>query len=401
MNLLIVSQYFWPENFRINDLCLELKKRGHSVSVLTGNPNYPKGKFQEGYSFFNCKVQNYDGIKIYRSPLFSRGKGRGLRLIVNYLSFALFSTIRLLFIKEKFDKILVYQLSPGTIGIPAIIAGKYFKCPIIFYIQDLWPESLTDAGGINSKMVINFTDNLMNYFYKKSEFILVQSRGFINHLVKKGLSEEKIKYIPNTVESFYRPVEKTEQYKNMFPEGFNILFAGNIGFAQDFETIIKAAKELDKNNINVNWIILGEGRAKLTAISLIKELNLENKFFFLGAFPSEEMPHFFSCADLLLVSLKKSKIFSLTIPSKIQSYLACQKPIIANLDGIGADIISEAKAGICSNSGDYNNLSKNIRMYLAMPDSRRQEFAQNGYNYYLKEFERNIIVNKLEALLLT
>lgn len=400
MNLLVVSQYFWPENFRVNDLCIELKKRGHNVSVLTGNPNYPNGKFQDGYSFFNCQVQYFEGIKIYRSPLISRGKGRGLRLIINYLSFAFFSTIRLLSIKEKFDKVLVYQLSPGTIGIPAIIAGKYFKCPIIFYIQDLWPESLTDAGGINSKIVINFTDNLMNYFYNKSEFILVQSRGFINHLVKKGISEVKIKYIPNTVESFYRPVEKNEYYKNMFPEGFNILFAGNIGFAQDFETIIKAAKKLENENIYVNWIILGEGRAKSTAISLIKDLNLENRFFFLGAFPSEEMPHFFSCSDLLLVSLKKSQIFSLTIPSKIQSYLACKKPIIANLDGIGADIISEARAGICSNSGDYINLSNNIRMYLDMPETIRQEFAQNGFNYYLKEFERNIIYNKLEAILL-
>jgi glycosyltransferase involved in cell wall biosynthesis len=400
MNLLVVSQYFWPENFRINDLCVELKKRGHHVSVLTGNPNYPNGKFKEGYSFFNCQVQYFEGIKIYRSPIISRGKGRGLRLIINYLSFVLFSTIRLFFIKEKFDKVLVYQLSPGTIGIPAIIAGKYFKCPIIFYIQDLWPESLTDAGGINSKMVINFTDNMMNYFYNKSEFILVQSRGFINHLVKKGLSEAKIKYIPNTSESFYRPVEKTEQYKNMFPEGFNILFAGNIGFAQDFETIIKAAKELDKKNIHVNWIILGDGRAKPSAMSLIKELNLENRFFFLGVFPSEEMPHFFSCADLLLVSLKKSKIFSITIPSKIQSYLACKKPIIANLDGIGADIISESKSGLCSDSGDYNNLSNNIKIYLAMPDSRRQEFAQNGHKFYLKEFERNIIYNKLEAILI-
>jgi colanic acid biosynthesis glycosyl transferase WcaI len=401
MNLLVVSQYFWPENFRINDLCIELKKRGHTVSVLTGNPNYPNGKFQKGYSFFNCRVQYFEGIKIYRSSIISRGKGRGLRLIINYVSFALFSSIRLLFINEKFDKILVYQLSPGTVGIPATIAGMYFKCPIIFYIQDLWPESLTDAGGINSKFIINFTDNLMNYFYNKSEFILVQSRGFINHLVKKGVSEEKIKYIPNTVESFYRPLEKTDVYKNLLPDGFNILFAGNIGFAQDFETIIKAAKELEEKNIEVNWIILGEGRAKSSAKSLIKDLNLQNRFFFLGAFPSEEMPHFFSCADLLLVSLKKSQIFSLTIPSKIQSYLACKKPIIANLDGIGAEIISEAKAGICSNSGDYNKLSENIRMYLAMPDSKRQEFAQNGYQYFLKEFERNIIYNKLEVILLS
>jgi glycosyltransferase involved in cell wall biosynthesis len=401
MNILVVSQYFWPENFRINDLCIELKKRGHTVSVLTGNPNYPNGKFEKGYSFFNCRVQYFEGIKIYRSSIISRGNGRGLRLIINYASFALFSSIRLLFIKEKYDKILVYQLSPGTVGIPATIASIYFKCPIIFYIQDLWPESLTDAGGINSKIVINFIDKLMNYFYNKSEFILVQSRGFINHLVKKGVSEAKIIYIPNTVESFYRPIEKTEHYKNMLPSGFNILFAGNIGFAQDFATIIKAAKELEEKNIDVNWIILGEGRAKSSAISLIEDLNLQNKFFFLGAFPSEEMPHFFSCADLLLVSLKKSQIFSLTIPSKIQSYLACKKTIIANLDGIGADIISEAKAGICSNSGDYNKLSENIRMYLAMSDSTRQEFAENGYQYFLKEFERNIIYNKLEAILLS
>lgn len=399
MRILVISQYFWPENFRVNDLCLELKNRGHQITVLTGLPNYPSGKFYKGYKFFNNKNEIWNGIKIYRTKLVPRHSGSPFFLILNYLSFALFSTLKIFLIKEKFDNIIVYQLSPGTVGFPAIAARIKYKAPLSFYIQDIWPESLSDAGGISSKNLLKLIDKMMNIFYKYSDQIIVQSEGFINFLVTKGVPRNKLVYIPNTVESFYKPVEILKEYKNQMPDGFNLLFAGNIGVAQDFESIINAAEILKKKGLKINWVIIGDGRAKDLAVKKIFNLNLTSSFYFLGSKKSNEMPYYFTCADILLVSLKKSTIFSLTIPSKIQSYLACRKPIIANIDGIGASIINDSNAGLSSPSGNYINLAHNIEIIYNKSIPEREQLGLNGYNYYLKHYERKIIYDKLEKIL--
>lgn len=396
MRILIISQYFWPENFRINDLCLELKERGHHVTVLTGLPNYPKGDFYKGYNFFSKKKDSWNEIIIHRCKLFPRKNGSSFFLLTNYISFAIFSTLRILFLNTKFDNIIVYQLSPGTVGFPGIVAKFKFKAPLNFYIQDIWPESLSDAGNIKSKFILNNVDKMMKYFYQHSNKILVQSEGFIDFLVKKDISKTKLIYIPNTVEPFYKPVEVLEKYKSQMPNGFTILFAGNIGYAQDFDTILNAAVILKEKNIEVNWVIIGDGRAKQSLIDKVVELGLVNNFHFIGIRPSEEMPYYFSCADVLLVSLKESLIFSLTIPSKIQSYLACKKPIIANINGIGAKTIIESKSGLVSNSGDYEMLAKNIEEMTNKNEFEMNNFAINGYNYFLSKFERKIIYDKLE-----
>lgn len=396
MRILIISQYFWPENFRINDLCLELKERGHDITVITGLPNYPKGDFFNGYNFFSKKTDLWEGIKIHRCKLFPRKNGSGFFLLANYVSFAIFSSFRILFFNSKFDNIIVYQLSPGTVGLPGIVAKFKFNAPLSFYIQDIWPESLSDAGGIKSKFILNIVDKMMNYFYKQSNKILVQSEGFIDFLIDKGVPRSKLMYIPNTVESFYKPVEPIEKYKSQIPNGFNILFAGNIGYAQDFDTIVNAALILKEKGIDVNWVIIGDGRAKQALINKVSELDLVNNFHFIGIRPSEEMPFYFSCADVLLVSLKDSLIFSLTIPSKIQSYLACKKPIIANINGIGAKTIIDSKSGLVSNSGDFKMLANNIEEMKNKNSEEMNYFAINGYNYFLSNFERKIIYDKLD-----
>ena len=156
MKILVITQYFWPESFIINDLCLALKERGHEVSVLTGKPNYPQGRFNNGYSFFNKTTEYWNGIKIYRSPLIPRGKGSGFRLFINYLSFAIIASVRLLFINKKFDKIFVYEPSPITVGLPGIVAKYKFGAPMYFWVQDLWPESISAAGGVKNKRILYF-----------------------------------------------------------------------------------------------------------------------------------------------------------------------------------------------------------------------------------------------------
>jgi glycosyltransferase involved in cell wall biosynthesis len=397
MNILIVSQYFWPENFKINDVAKGLVDKGYDVSVLTGLPNYPKGKIYNGYSFLKNKKENHEGITIYRSPLISRGNGSGFRLFLNYFSMALLASLRVLFIKKNFDKILVYEVSPVTIGIPAIIAKYRFKAPIYFWVQDLWPESITAAGGLKNKFIINLISKLTRFIYQHCEKILVQSKAFIPYILNQNVSNSKIIYLPNSTEGFYYKVDVKNKFKKLMPkEGPILMFAGNIGEAQGFITMIKSASYLNSLGIKVNWVILGDGRQRKLIKKKINDLGLQKYFFFLGSYPSEEMPNFFACADALLVTLKKNLIFSMTIPNKIQSYMACSKPIIANIDGEGGRVILEAKCGLVSPSEDYISFSKSIIDFLKLGPDEKELMGKNARLYFEKEFrekQTNSIIN--------
>lgn len=398
MKILIVTQYFWPENFRINDLVLGLVERGHEVEVLTGKPNYPEGKFYTGYSFFNKRTELWNSIKIHRASLFARGQSGGLRLMLNYLSFAFFSLIRSWSVKGQFDKILVYEPSPITVGLPAIYLKYIKKAPIYFWVQDLWPQSVSAAGGIKNKTIIKLLDKLTRWVYKKSDKILIQSEAFRAIILKQGVANEKIIYYPNSVEGIFKVTEPKNQILKMLPDGFKIMFAGNIGEAQDFETIVEAAKIVAIKYPKIKWVILGNGRKKSYLIEQIKELGLAEQIYLLGSFPVEQMPEFFACADCLLVSLKRDYIFSLTIPSKIQSYLACGKPIIGSLDGEGGRIINEAQAGLVVPAERAEQLANCIvEMYNCAPKDLL-EMGLNAREYFEANFERELLIDKLEKI---
>lgn len=395
MRILIISQYFFPENFRINDLCIGLKSRGHDISVLTAKPNYPEGKFYKKYSFWKKNTEIYEGIKVYRAPIFPRGSGTGIRLFLNYISFVFFGSLRLIFIRNKFDKIFVYAPSPITVGYIGIIASIIYKAKPFLWVHDLWPESVKDAGGINNKFVLGLIDLMTKsiyYFYKD---ILVQSPRFKEYLVNQGVNIKKIIYYPYYAEAFYKEVNKSSEIESIFPSGLKILFAGNIGVAQNFDTIIKAAKKLDKEIDEFTFIILGDGRDKSRVLTKIENLSIAKRFMFLGSFPPIEMPYYFASADALLVSLKKSKIFELTIPGKLQSYLACGKPIIASIDGITSEIINNADCGLTSPSGDHNSLAESIIQFNKLSIDEKRRMGKNAIEFYNKEFERNRLLNKL------
>ena len=202
MKILLVSQYFYPENFKINDLVFSLKERGHEVTVLTGKPNYPKGSFFDGYSWSSPDFENINGIPVFRSNLFSRGNGSAILLFLNYLSFAILASLKLKKIKGSFDVIFVYQTSPVTVGIPAYFAKLLFKVPIYFWVQDLWPESLTAAGGIKNKFILGFFNSLTKWIYKHSKKILIQSIGFREYIQNQGVPKDKIIFYPNLTENF-------------------------------------------------------------------------------------------------------------------------------------------------------------------------------------------------------
>jgi glycosyltransferase involved in cell wall biosynthesis len=400
MHILIVTQYFWPENFKINSLSLELQNKGHEITVLTGLPNYPTGNFFSGYSFWNNNNEIWNGIKIFRSKLIPRYSGNGFFLFLNYISFAIFSSIKVVLnLNIKPDIIFVYEPSPITVGIPAIVAKKKYKgVPIYFWVQDLWPDSIKDTGALNNKFILKIVEKLTRFIYSKSNFILVQSEAFADFITKQGISSNKIKYFPNPTERFYNISKIQEEYKKLFPIGFNLIFAGNIGEAQSFETLILAAHKLKKLNYPIYWTIFGDGRSKDLFYKKVLELNLEDNFIFKGSSKAEDMPFYFSCADALIVSLKKSRIFSLTIPAKVQSYLACGKPIIGSIDGEGAKIINKAKAGFVSASEDIDSLVSNIIKLYNLTEKERVALGINGRAYFEKEFSMDILIERLENI---
>ena len=395
MHVLIVTQYFWPENFRINDLALGLLERGHEVTVLTGTPNYPDGSFFDGYGLFNRQENNH-GVKVLRVPLIPRGEGGGVRLALNYLSFAVTATVLgPLLCRGKFDQIFVFEPSPITVAIPALILKKLKSAPVLLWVQDLWPESLSATGAVKSRIVLAVVARLVKFIYQHCDKILIQSKSFSASIQQHGGEKNKIEYFPNSAELlFTAPLSVPAQIPSL-PEGFKIMFTGNIGAAQDFETIISAVEALQDYK-DIQWIIVGDGRMRCWAEAEVKRRGLGNNVHFLGRHPLDTMPVFLSHADALLVALKKEPIFALTIPSKIQSYLACGKPVIAALDGEGAKIIEVSGAGFTCPSGSPNALTKAVLKMYETPLSVRKEMGANGKAYYQKNFDRDMLIDKLD-----
>jgi len=401
VNVLIITQYFYPENFRINDICLGLKERKYNVTVLTGKPNYPVGKYFDGYSWFAKNFEIWEGIKIYRSNLFLRRNGNSINLFLNYFSFALLSIFKLYSIKSSFDKVFIFAPSPITTSIPGIVASKLYKAKSILWVHDLWPESIIISGGIKNKLIINLIDKMVRWIYNNVDEILIQSEGFRSFINEQVSEKKKIIYYPFYAESFYKVENPEPKYLNELPQGFKLLFAGNIGEAQSFQTLLEAAKVLKKINLPISWIIFGDGRMKDFVMKEIRNNSLESNFILKGAHPPNEMPKYFCCVDGLILSLKKSEIFSITIPGKLQSYLACGKPIIGSLDGIGAQIINDSKSGFTSKAESVEDLVEAILRLYNLSIEERKLLGNNGRNYFEKEFERESLLDKLENILHT
>lgn len=396
MKILVISQYFAPENLRINDLVFSLKDRGHHIKVLTGKPNYPKGDYFNGYSWSGPSNEKIQGIKVHRANLFLRKKAGGVRLFLNYFSFVFFGFFKLFKVSGKFDKVFIYAPSPITVGFLGILAAKKFKCKSYLWVHDLWPESVRVAGGISNKLLLGLINTMTKIIYKYTDQILVQSPRFVEYIKKQNVKEDKLIYYPYYAEDFYKIVRPKSFFIDQFPKGFNILFAGNIGVAQSFDTIVGAFELLKEYNINL--IVLGDGREKHRTIELIKQKGISDKFFFLGTHPPEKMPEYFACADALLITLKKADIFSYTIPGKLQSYLACGKPIVGSLDGIGNEIIKESNSGYVDEAENPQLLAHNILKLLNNSSDEKKQFSKNSINFFNDNFNKESLLKRLENI---
>ena len=400
MRVLVVSQYFWPETFRINDLVGGLIERGHEVTVLTGKPNYPGGSFFPGYGFLTPMREEYAGAEVLRSPLIPRRSGRGAALALNYASFVLFASLfGPLLCRGKFDIVFVYEPSPITVGLPAILMKKLKGAPLMFWVQDLWPESLSATGAVRSERVLSWVANVVRYIYRRCDRVLVTSRSFAPRVEAVGAASEKVYYWPQWAEGIYKPVELEAGAPegDEMPEGFKVVFAGNIGTAQSFETILSAADELRDLDDDIRWVVFGDGRQRRWVEEQARKLGLEDKVLLLGSRPMESMPRYFTLADALLVTLKRDPIFSLTIPAKIQSYLACGRPIVGALDGEGAYVIQEAGAGVTAPAEDAAALAAAVLELRETPSEAREEMGRRARAYFEEHFEREKLLDLLEV----
>jgi colanic acid biosynthesis glycosyl transferase WcaI len=399
MKILIVTQYFWPEEFRINDLAISLKNRGHEITILTGMPNYPGGSFFKGYGYWGPFTESFEGMPVYRVPVIPRGKGNGMRLLLNFISFVITGCILAPFrLKEKVDIVFVYEVSPITVALPALVLKKIKKAPLMLWVLDLWPETLEAIGVVRSRSVLSLVRLLVKFIYKRCDRILMQSGAFAGSIKAFNVGSDRLLYFPNSAEDSYKPVVLDDRApeRREVPKGFVVMFAGNIGVAQDFGTILDSAGILSKYP-DIHFVVLGIGRAFDWVVEQVDKRQLKSTVHLLGRHPKESMPRYFSLADVMLVTLKKEPIFALTIPAKVQSYLACGKPIIAALDGEGSRIIQEAEAGIVVPAENAQGLAEAILSMYRMSADERRIVGERGLRYFKTHFDPALLADRLNT----
>jgi glycosyltransferase involved in cell wall biosynthesis len=268
----------------------------------------------------------------------------------------------------------------------------------MLWVQDLWPETLSTTGVVRSKRILEGVEWLVRFIYRECDLVLVQSRAFVEPVKAQKVASEKVLYFPNWAEALYKPVrlEDNAPERSEVPSGFKVMYAGNIGVAQRFEAVLAAAERL-RDYPEINWVLLGDGRRRRWVEDRVRELGLEDRVHLLGRRPLESMAHYFSLAEALLVSLRRGSIFSLTIPTKIQSYLASGRPVIASLDGEGARVIEEAGAGLTAPAEDPDALARAVlKMYEASAEER-EEMGRRGRAYFEEHFERERLLDRLEV----
>lgn len=400
MRICIVSQYFWPENFRINDLVQGLVSRGHEVQVLTGQPNYPTGRITPGYRSMRPKRSQALGCEIVRVPLVARGKGSGVRLGINYLSFALSASIfGLRGIRRPVDVVLAYEPSPVTVAMPALALSRRLNVPALMWVQDLWPETLRATGVLSDGWPLRAAARVTRRLHGAMDRLLVQSEAFIPALEAQGIPSSRITYLPNWAEEYFRPVSvaKDAPERLELPAGFVVMFAGNIGVAQGLDVLLGAAEHL-RNVADLHWVVLGDGRQLQWLRNDVAKRKLRNVHM-LGQRPQESMPTWFALADALLVTLRPDPVNELTVPSKVQAYLACGRPILASLDGEGAREVEKAGAGFASPAGDAEALAGAALRLHGMTDAERAAMGLQGRTYSEHNFQREALIDRLEAVL--
>jgi glycosyltransferase involved in cell wall biosynthesis len=401
LRICIFTNHFYPENFKVNDIAFEFAQKGYEVTVITAIPDYPQGRFYDGYSLFKRRKEIVNEVQIIRLPIIPRRKGRKIELILNYVSYFISALVFSFFHSyiSKYDVVFVHLVSPFFISLPAVLLKRRQNIPIILWVLDLWPESLSAWGGVSNKLIIDSQIKLVQYVYNNCEIILIGSEGFRKSICEKGNYNDKLIYFPNWAESVsyikgHYQYQQLKPFVNKTDDDFIFLFAGNMGEAQNLDSIIDTIAKLKKKSV-IKFVFLGDGRKKDQLINKVNKLSLSESVFFLGHYPLNTMPAFLQMADVLLVSLKDELISNLTIPQKVQFYMSQGKPILAILNGDGADLIKTAQCGIAIPPNDPVAFKSAIQEFYCMSKEELYILGTNGKNYYNQHFRK---VQRIEQL---
>lgn len=398
MRFLIVTQYYWPEFFLINKLSQKLCELGHTVTVVTGKPNYPEGEVFKGYQSSGIVKTTYNDVDVIRLPLRPRKKGV-INLFLNYLSFVT-SGIRHIshVLKGKdFDVVLVFAPSPITAAIPAIWFNRKKKAHIAIWVQDLWPQSLMATGYISNKFFLKNIRKLVSWIYNNVDLLLAQSHAFEKSL-EEYVDKSKIVFYPNSIENPNKTSQQSvlsEEITNDFKLGFNIVFTGNIGSAQSIPTLLESASQLQ--DTDCRFVFIGNGSLLDWAKNKVNKMGLSNVIF-LGRMENKFMPEIYKLSDALLISLTANEIFSYTIPGKLQAYMAAGRPIIASINGEAGDIIRNSESGIVVAAEDSMLLSKEIRVFRKLSQPKREAMGIAAKKYFKDNFDMDMMVKKLVTI---
>lgn len=403
LKILIVTQYFWPEQFFINDFVRALTAQGHVVEVLTGKPNYPDGEVFDGYKESGCVQDRLeDGTLIHRVPLRTRRRGGGKNLMLNYLSFVLnglrhgHQAVR----GKNFDVVLAVAFSPITSVIPAIYLKWRLKRPLSIWIQDLWPESLSATGFVRNRTILAGVGMMVRAIYGAASQLLVQSEAF-RAPVARLAAERKIFYYPNSCRDPkaepMAPCALQSDLMATLETNFCVVFAGNLGTAQSLPTVLAAAHKL-RGLLACKIVLVGSGSMLTRIREQIEREGLDNVVL-AGRYPSEQMPHIFDRAGALLVTLNRGAVLAQTIPSKVQAYLAAGRPIIGALDGAGAEVINASGGGLICAAEDATGLADSIERLASMDTVQRERMGVANRRYYLEHFEIGRQARRLVSIL--
>lgn len=396
MKILATCQYGFPEPYPFLYPMEELVKRGHTVHAITGMPNYPMGKIYPGYSIFKEKKEVHEGIQITHVPLIPREKNIVFRFL-NYHSYPIFAKRRVMQLSGDYDVVFANQTSPVMMVEPAIAYAKKWNKKVVMYCMDLWPASLEVGGVSKNSFIYRYYHKISQRIYTNVDLIMVTSKLFKDYFMDEfHIDENKIIYLPQ-----YSVLEQSRMEAEQNKKTTDFVFAGNVGTAQNLQILVNAAEIVEKEKIRDNgreiyFHIVGDGQELENLKKIVKERKLKNVVFY-GRRPLEEMPKFYAMADAMLVTLTPNKQVSLTLPAKVQSYMAAGKAILASANGEINQVLSESHAGYCAPADDVQGFVENIKKFIM--DENRPEYGKNAIKFYEENFSKEKVISRLEKIL--
>lgn len=400
MRILLVTQNFYPENFKSNDIAFELARQGHDVSVLAAIPNYPEGVYFKGYGLFKRRVEKVNGVKIYRAFLTPRGKKPTSKtLSLNYLTYAFFATMWVLFFfawKRKFDAIIVHQTSPITQAIPAVVLGKLRRTKVYTWVLDIWPDSAMSRFSSRKGTAWRILNGITNWVYRNSHKILISSKPFKELVNRDADYTDKIVYFPNWCDDVLKmPMVQTPE----LPDGYVVMMAGNLGNGIGADAVIELVEKM-QDVPELKFVFVGGG-SKVEDMKVAFESKGLTNAYMLGRVPFEMIPALYSKADAMLLTLRKTDLphLTATVPARVQSYMAAGKPILGMINGGAADLIAEFDCGYCAASGDADGLAEYIRANVLPNKKAFSCKGDNGRRAYEKYFVKDLCIDNLKEIL--